>query len=142
MQDGVPAIFHAVAKHKHFIVPVGFLLLIGVLVIPLPPFMMDLMLCGNIAIAAVVLMTTMYMRRPLDFSVFPALLLGTTLFRLVLNVASTRMILSIETKDPVEASKAAGHVIEAFANFVAGSNAVVGTIISCNSSSSRRVQRA
>ena len=129
MQDGVPAIFHAVAKHKHFIVPVGFLLLIGVLVVPLPPFMMDLMLCGNIAIAAVVLMTTMYMRRPLDFSVFPALLLGTTLFRLVLNVASTRMILSIETKDPVEASKAAGHVIEAFANFVAGENPIVGGIL-------------
>ena len=126
MQDGVPAIFHAVAKHKHFIVPVGFLLLIGVLVVPLPPFMIDLLLCSNIAIAAVVLMTTMYMRRPLDFSVFPALLLGTTLFRLVLNVASTRMILSIETKDPVEASKAAGHVIEAFANFVAGENPIVG----------------
>ena len=103
MQDGVPAIFHAVAKHKHFIVPVGFLLLIGVLVIPLPPFMMDLMLCGNIAIAAVVLMTTMYMRRPLDFSVFPALLLGTTLFRL-----------------------------ESCLSFSS----------SCNSSSSRRVQRA
>lgn len=129
MPDGIPAIFHAIARYTHLIVPVGFLLLVGVLVVPLPPIIMDLLLCANIAIAAVVLMTTMYMRRPLDFSVFPALLLGTTLFRLVLNVASTRLILSVETKDPVEAASAAGHVIEAFANFVAGENPIVGGIL-------------
>jgi flagellar biosynthesis protein FlhA len=127
--DGIPAIFHTVARHRHLIVPVSFLLLVGVLVVPLPPAVLDLLLCLNIAIAAIVLMTTIYMRKPLDFSVFPALLLGTTLFRLVLNVASTRLILSIETKDPAQASTAAGHVIQAFANFVAGSNAVVGAII-------------
>ncbi|MEY5031810.1 MAG: Flagellar biosynthesis protein FlhA [Planctomycetota bacterium] len=127
--DGIPAIFHTVARHRHLIVPVSFLLLVGVLVVPLPPAVLDLLLCVNIAIGAIVLMTTIYMRKPLDFSVFPALLLGTTLFRLVLNVASTRLILSIETKDPAQASTAAGHVIQAFANFVAGSNAVVGAII-------------
>ena len=106
--DGIPAIFHTVARHRHLIVPVSFLLLVGVLVVPLPPAVLDLLLCLNIAIAAIVLMTTIYMRKPLDFSVFPALLLGTTLFRLVLNVASTRLILSIETKDPAQASTAAG----------------------------------
>jgi flagellar biosynthesis protein FlhA len=127
--DGVPAIFHAIARHRHLIVPLSFLALVGVLVVPLPPAMLDILLCLNIALTAIVLMTTIYMRKPLDFSVFPALLLGTTLFRLVLNVASTRLILSIETKDPAQASAAAGHVIEAFARFVAGSNAVVGLII-------------
>ena len=127
--DGIPAIFHAIAKHRHLIVPVSFLALVGVLVVPLPSAVLDLLLCLNIAIGAIVLMTTIYMRKPLDFSVFPALLLGTTLFRLVLNVASTRLILSIESKDPATATAAAGHVIEAFANFVAGSNAVVGAII-------------
>jgi flagellar biosynthesis protein FlhA len=127
--DGIPAIFHTIARHSHLIVPVSFLLLVGVLVVPLPPAVLDLLLCLNIAIGAIVLMTTIYMRKPLDFSVFPALLLGTTLFRLVLNVASTRLILSIETKDPEQASTAAGHVIQAFASFVAGSNVVVGAII-------------
>ncbi len=126
--DGLPVIFHLIARHRHLIVPLSFLGLVGVLVVPLPPAILDLLICLNIAIGAIVLMTTIYMRRPLDFSVFPALLLGTTLFRLVLNVASTRLILSIETKDPVAASAAAGHVIEAFANFVAGNNAVVGAI--------------
>ena len=127
--DGIPAIFHTVARHRHLIVPISFLALVGVLVVPLPPAILDVLICLNIAIGAIVLMTTIYMRKPLDFSVFPALLLGTTLFRLVLNVASTRLILSVETKDPKTASAAAGHVIEAFANFVAGHNAVVGAII-------------
>ncbi|MFZ9915427.1 MAG: FHIPEP family type III secretion protein [Phycisphaerales bacterium] len=127
--DGIPAIFHAVARHRHLIVPISFLALVGVLVVPLPPAVLDVLICFNVAIAAIVLMTTIYMRKPLDFSVFPALLLGTTLLRLVLNVATTRLILSIESKDPATSQGAAGHVIEAFASFVAGSNAVVGTII-------------
>lgn len=127
--DGIPPIFHTIAKYSHLIVPLSFLGLVGVLVVPLPAMILDLLICMNIALAAIVLMTTVYMRKPLDFSVFPALLLGTTLFRLVLNVASTRLILSIESKDPATSMTAAGHVIQAFANFVAGSNAIVGTII-------------
>ena len=125
----MPPILHKIAEQRHLIVPVSFLLLIGVLVVPLPAVVMDLLICANIAIAAIVLMTTMYMRRPLDFSVFPALLLATTLFRLVLNVASTRLILSTNTTDPVAALGVAGHVIQAFANFVAGENPIVGGII-------------
>ncbi|NCF38942.1 MAG: EscV/YscV/HrcV family type III secretion system export apparatus protein, partial [Planctomycetia bacterium] len=81
------------AAQRHLIVPIGFLGLIGVLVVPLPPLALDILISANIAVAAIVLLTTIYMRRPLDFSVFPALLLATTLFRLVLNVASTRLIL-------------------------------------------------
>jgi flagellar biosynthesis protein FlhA len=127
--DGIPPIFHMIARNSHLIVPISFLLLVAVLVVPLPTTVLDLLLCINIAIGAIVLMTTIYMRKPLDFSVFPALLLGTTLFRLVLNVASTRLILSIDSKDPSTATAAAGHMIQAFANFVAGSNAVVGAII-------------
>jgi flagellar biosynthesis protein FlhA len=127
--DGIPPIFHTIARNSHLIVPISFLLLVAVLVVPLPTTVLDLLLCINIAIGAIVLMTTIYMRKPLDFSVFPALLLGTTLFRLVLNVASTRLILSIDSKDPSTATAAAGHMIQAFANFVAGSNAVVGAII-------------
>ena len=99
------------------------------LVVPLPPLALDILISGNIAVAAIVLLTTIYMRRPLDFSVFPALLLATTLFRLVLNVASTRLILAAGELNEAEADGAAGEVIQAFANFVAGSNPVIGAII-------------
>ncbi|MFT5141886.1 MAG: flagellar biosynthesis protein FlhA [Rhodothermales bacterium] len=91
-----------------------------VLVIPLPSFMLDLLLATNIAISLAVLLTAFYAERPLDFAVFPGLLLITTLFRLSLNVASTRLILS-------EAS--AGALIQAFGDFVVAGNYVVGTII-------------
>ena len=67
----LPAILHRIASHRHLIVPVGFLALIGVLVVPLPPFAMDILISGNIALAAIVLLTTIYMNRPLEFSVFP-----------------------------------------------------------------------
>src|SRR5436189_4811098 len=93
-QGGIPTVFMWAAKHRHLMVPLSFLSLIVVLVIPLPPAVMDVLISANISLAAVILLTTIYMSRPLEFSVFPALLLGTTLFRLVLNVASTRLILS------------------------------------------------
>jgi flagellar biosynthesis protein FlhA len=123
-----PFIFRLV-EHRHLIVPVGFLMLIGVLVVPLPTVVLDILISGNIALAGIVLLTTIYMRRPLDFSVFPALLLTTTLFRIVLNVASTRLILGAGELDRSEASGAGGEVIEAFSNFVAGNNPVIGAII-------------
>ncbi|MCP3861362.1 MAG: hypothetical protein GY704_17050 [Phycisphaeraceae bacterium] len=120
---------HRIAAQRHLIVPIGFLGLIGVLVVPLPPLALDILISANIAVAAIVLLTTIYMRRPLDFSVFPALLLATTLFRLVLNVASTRLILAAGELNETEADGAAGEVIQAFANFVAGSNPIIGAII-------------
>ncbi|MAI67400.1 MAG: EscV/YscV/HrcV family type III secretion system export apparatus protein [Phycisphaerae bacterium] len=123
------ALIASALKRKHVLVP-GFLLgLVAVLVVPLPPTILDVFLAANISLAAVILLTTIYTKSPLDFSVFPALLLITTLGRLVLNVASTRLILSADTPTPEEGDAIAGHVIEAFGTFVAGSNIVVGGII-------------
>ncbi len=126
---GVLRLFEMVAKHRHFLVPLSFLLLIVVLIVPLPTALMDMLILANISLAVIILLTTIYMNRPLDFSVFPALLLATTLFRLVLNVASTRLILSADAQTPEEATAVAGHVIQAFGEFVAGQSPIVGGII-------------
>lgn len=121
--------FSFIAKQRHLLVPLAFLMMIGVLIIPMHPVIMDILICGNIALASIILMTTIYMSKPLDFSVFPAILLSTTLLRLVLNVASTRLILSADAQSPDEAKVVAGRVIEAFGNFVAGDSQIVGVII-------------
>ncbi|MCP3905452.1 MAG: flagellar biosynthesis protein FlhA [Planctomycetes bacterium] len=118
-----------VAKYRHLLVPLSFITLIVVLVVPLPPPVLDVLISANISLAAVVLLTTIYMGRPLEFSVFPALLLATTLFRLVLNVASTRLILSADADTPEQAVGVAGQVIQAFGTFVAGESVIVGVII-------------
>src|SRR5436189_2102233 len=128
-QPEMPALFNAIARYRHLLVPMSFLSLIVVLVVPLPPALMDILIAANISLAAVILLTTVYMTRPLDFSVFPVLLLATTLFRLVLNVASTRLILSANASTPEEAASVAGHVIQAFGGFVAGESVIVGAII-------------
>jgi flagellar biosynthesis protein FlhA len=125
----LPPIFAWVAKNRHLLVPLAFLMLIVVLVVPLPTPVLDVLLSANISLAAVIMLTTIYMRRPLDFSVFPALLLATTLFRLVLNVASTRLILTADADSPEQATQVAGLVIEAFGDFVAGQSVIVGFII-------------
>ena len=84
----------ALTRTRGLIFPVLIVSSVLVLVAPLPPFLMDLFLSCNITLAVVILLTTIYVTRPLDFSVFPSVLLGTTLARLVLNVASTRLILA------------------------------------------------
>ncbi|OGU10266.1 MAG: flagellar biosynthesis protein FlhA [Geobacteraceae bacterium GWC2_58_44] len=102
--------------------------LIGILslmIIPLPAFMLDIFLAANITIAIVILLVCLYTVQPLDFSVFPSILLVTTLFRLALNIASTRLIL-LHGNEGVEA---AGGVIKAFGQFVVGGNYVVGAVI-------------
>ncbi len=129
LMPGMPAAFQWLARFRHLLVPVSFLALLAVLVVPLPPAIMDLLISANISLAVVILLTTIYTMRPLDFSVFPALLLATTLFRLVLNVASTRLILSVDVETPEAATAVAGRVIEAFGHFVAGDSAIVGVII-------------
>lgn len=111
------------------VVPLAFIGMLVVIVLPVPPVVMDLLISANLALAAVVLMTTIFVEHPLDFSVFPSLLLGTTLFRLVLNIASTRLIMAADTNSPEEATAVAGTVIQSFAQFVAGSSIVVGTIL-------------
>ncbi len=104
------------------------LAVIGVLalmIIPLPPFALDIFLAANITIALAILLIALYTEQPLDFSIFPSLLLLTTLFRLALNIASTRLILLHGS----EGAEAAGAVIKAFGQFVVGGNYVVGAVI-------------
>ena len=99
--------------------------ILGLLVVPLPPILLDLMLALSFTISVLILLLALYAERPLDFSVFPSLLLVVTLMRLGLNVASTRLILGSGVNGP----DAAGHVIEAFANVAIGGNFVVGIIL-------------
>jgi len=96
-----------------------------VMMVPLPTWLMDILLAANLTIGILILLTSIYVLKPLEFSVFPSLLLLTTLFRLSLNVATTRLILL----HGQEGSNAAGHVIQGFGEFVVGGNTVVGLII-------------
>ena len=115
-----------VARSRDLILPVAIIASVLVIVIPLPPALMDVLLAGNISVSVLILLTTIYVRTPLEFSIFPSLLLATTLARLVLNVATTRLILTGAAADGLAA---AGGVITAFSNFVAGEKVVVGSII-------------
>ncbi len=107
-------------KNKDLILAAGVLLILGLLLIPLPTFMLDFFLTVNIAISVLIILVAVYLTSPLEFSSFPTILLITTLFRLGLNVASTRLILG-------EAN--AGDIINAFGTFVIKGNFVVGIII-------------
>ena len=115
-----------VRRAQDLILPIAIIASVLVILVPLPPSLMDVLLAGNITVAVLVLLTTIYVRSPLDFSIFPTLLLATTLARLVLNVATTRLILTRAGTDKLDA---AGGVITSFANFVAGDKIVVGVII-------------
>ncbi|WP_062137988.1 flagellar biosynthesis protein FlhA [Demequina aestuarii] len=103
-----------------FAVPVGIVAVVLLLVVPLPAQLLDMLIVINIALSLVVLLTSMYVKRPLDFSVFPSLLLVLTLFRLGLNVASTRLVLS---------DGYAGEVIGAFGEIVVGGSLIIGLVI-------------
>jgi flagellar biosynthesis protein FlhA len=128
-QSGLPAWARMFVRHRSLIVPLGFVILLMVIIVPLPPVLMDVLIALNIAIAVIILMTTMYLEKPLDFSVFPSLLLGTTLLRLVSNIASTRLILTADASSPEQVVGVAGKVIAAFGSFVAGGSYVVGVIL-------------
>jgi flagellar biosynthesis protein FlhA len=125
----LPNWLHGMQRHRHLIVPMSFILLIIVILVPMPTVIMDVLISLNISLAVIILLTTIYMAAPLDFSVFPSLLLATTLFRLVLNVASTRLILTADANTPEEAIGVAGEVISTFAAFVAGDSLFVGIVI-------------
>ncbi len=99
--------------------------IVGMLVIPLPPMVLDAMLAVSIAVALVVFLTALYSDRPTDFSIFPTLLLVSTLLRLSLNIASTRLILGQGQNGP----DAAGQIIQAFSEFVVGGDAAVGVVV-------------
>ncbi|HUU83363.1 MAG TPA: flagellar biosynthesis protein FlhA [Phycisphaerae bacterium] len=113
------------ASWRGTLLPVFALSLILVILVPLPPGFMDLLLATNITLSAIVLLTVMYMNGPLEFSSFPSLLLSLTLFRLVLNIGTTRLILT-NAQNGVEA---AGKVVATFGQFVAAGNLMVGAII-------------
>ncbi len=111
---------------QDLILPLGLIASVLVILVPLPPALMDLLLSANVTVAVIMLLTTIYVRTPLEFNIFPSLLLATTLFRLVLNVATTRLVL---TRGGSAGLSAAGEVIKTFGEFVAGNNVVVGLII-------------
>ncbi len=106
-------------------IPIAVLALLGMVTIPMPPFLLDIFFTFNIALSLVVLALTLYAKRPLDFAIFPTIILLATLFRLSLNIASTRVILL----EGHNGGAAAGQVIEAFGEFVIGGNLAVGLVI-------------
>ncbi|MDR1935825.1 MAG: flagellar biosynthesis protein FlhA [Candidatus Accumulibacter sp.] len=112
-------------KLQQLVGPVLILLVLSMMVLPLPPFLLDLFFTFNIAISVVVMLVAINVLKPLDFSVFPTVLLVTTLLRLSLNVASTRVVLLEGHNGP----GAAGQVIDAFGHFLVGGNYAVGIVV-------------
>jgi flagellar biosynthesis protein FlhA len=113
------------ASSRQAALPAAILLLVLVMVVPIPAFLLDIFFVANIAISLAVLMVALNAQKPLDFSSFPTVLLFTTLFRLGLNVASTRVVLV----HGHEGEAAAGHVIEAFGSFLIGGDYIVGIFV-------------
>ncbi|MGF1688902.1 flagellar biosynthesis protein FlhA [Photobacterium japonica] len=105
--------------------PIMVLATLGMVILPMPPILLDMAFTFNIALAMVILLVTIYARRPLDFAAFPTILLIATLLRLALNVASTRVVLLYGHEGP----EAAGHVIHAFGAVVIGGNYAVGLVV-------------
>jgi len=112
-------------RRQKFATPAFLLTLLAMIMLPLPPVLLDVLFTFNIVLALIVILVSVSSKRPLDFSVFPTVILGTTLMRLALNVASTRVVLL----NGHEGTAAAGHVIEAFGNVVIGGNFVVGIVV-------------
>jgi flagellar biosynthesis protein FlhA len=108
-------------RNPDILVAIGLLSIIIMMIIPVPPFMIDFFLAGNLTVAVVILLTVLYIEKTVDFSVFPALLLVTTVFRLALNVSTTRMILLGRGGEIA--------IIKAFGTFVVAGNYIVGIII-------------
>ena len=106
-------------------IPLILMAILGMMILPVPAFLLDLLFTFNIALALVVLLVCVYSLRPMDFSVFPTILLISTLMRLALNVASTRVVLL----EGHEGGDAAGKVIEAFGEVVIGGNYAVGLVV-------------
>jgi flagellar biosynthesis protein FlhA len=112
-------------KRLKLAAPLALLIILAMVILPLPPFALDVMFTFNIVLAIVVIMVAVTVKRPLDFSAFPTIILAATLMRLTLNVASTRVVLL----NGHTGTNAAGQVVESFANVVIGSNFVVGLVV-------------
>ncbi len=117
--------FNNILGNKDAFLAIGVIGILLIMIVPLPTLMLDTFISMNITISIIILLISMYVLKTLDFSIFPSMLLVTTMFRLSLNVASTRLILLHGN----EGAAAAGQVIRAFGQFVVGGNYVVGTII-------------
>lgn len=120
LQDKLQSPLGALTKHSDLAVAAAAVMVVGMMILPLPHWILDMFLCANIAMALSVLLVTMYTTAPLEFSSFPSLLLMTTLFRLALNISATRLIL-------LHAD--AGSVITAFGSVVVGGNFIVGVVV-------------
>ena len=112
-------------KRSDLLLAAGIMIILGLMIIPVPPIVMDMSLSFSITFAIVVILVSSYIARPLDFSVFPSVLLIATLLRLSLNIASTRLILTHGDTG----TQAAGKVIQSFGEFVIGGNFVVGFVV-------------
>src|SRR3954471_14213388 len=110
---------------KSLAAPILIIMLLGMMVLPLPAFVLDIFFSFNIALAVIVLLTSLYTIKPLDFMAFPTILLVSTMLRLSLNVASTRVVLT----EGHTGADAAGKVIEAFGHFLIGGNYTVGLVV-------------
>jgi flagellar biosynthesis protein FlhA len=113
------------AKRSDLFLAIGVMGILTVLIFPLPAFLLDLLLAVSIILSVLILMTSLFIEEPLEFSSFPTVLLIATMLRLALNLASTRLILA----HGHEGTAAAGHVIEAFGGFVMGGNFIIGVIV-------------
>jgi flagellar biosynthesis protein FlhA len=112
-------------RNSDLFLAIGLLGTLVVMILPMPPWLLDLLLVASLTISIAILLVAVYATRPLDFSVFPTILLFATLFRLALNVASTRLVLL----NGHEGTAAAGHVIETFGSFVIGGSYIVGVVV-------------
>jgi flagellar biosynthesis protein FlhA len=112
-------------KRGDLALAIGVMTILVVLILPLPPLLLDVALAISIILSVLILMTALFIHTPLEFSAFPTVLLISTMLRLALNLASTRLILA----HGHEGTSAAGHVIEAFGNFVMSGNFVIGVIV-------------
>ena len=104
---------------------IGIMAILVVLIVPLPTWLLDISLAFSLSFSILILMTAVFIRKPLEFSSFPTILLLTTMLRLALNLASTRLILS----NGHTGTDAAGHVIQAFGNFIMRGNFVIGVVV-------------
>lgn len=120
-----PASASHFVKHPDILMSVGVVAILMVMLLPLPRFILDLLLSFDITLSVIILLVGLQVRRPIEFSVFPSILLMITLFRLSLNIASTRLILLHGN----EGAGAAGEVIRAFGNFIVGGNYTVGLVV-------------
>lgn len=120
MLRGLNSIINKISRYSEILVAFAVVGIIGIILIPLPDFLLDLLLTINLSISVMILVLSLFTKNVLEFSVFPTMLLIMTMFRLALNISSTRLILSIGE---------AGKVIDAFASFVTGDNYVVGAVI-------------